>query len=151
MRDDDPYLERLRRHAGRLVLAAQAMRADDDPPMRGDERFDVAMNVFEKGALKGLMRASGADKGLQRTLGRMTGGQFTPAEVETLEDRALDKLRSKEAMKLYGIPEGPPVTVTPGQKTIIDGLFGEIGSDPLGRRARDSYRDAWKAGRVRVQ
>ena len=112
--------------------------------------FDVAMNPAERALVRGGMAATGADKRLDATLGRMTGGALNPADIHALEDRALRTATWDEGKALTGIQEGPPVTLTPQQKAIIDRLMRQSGSDALGQSAQKAYQKAWSDGQIKL-
>jgi hypothetical protein len=116
-----------------------------------DGSFQVALSPPEKMAVQSMMRATGADRGLDRTLGRMTGGEFNPDEIEMLQDRALRAAKWGEVGQLKGISEGPPVTLSPQQKATVDRLIGQLGSDDLAARARAAYGRAMSGGQIRVR
>ena len=118
---------------------------DTAAPMR------LALEGWRKGVVRGAMAASGADKRLDATVGALTGGEFQPGEIKTLEDRALDKVKWEDAKAMRGVTEGSPVVLTAPQKAIVDRLMGQIGSDPLGQRARAAYGRAVASGQVRVR
>jgi len=134
------------------ALALEPMTDADVSGAREDPgAFEVALGPIAKRALKGLMHASGADKGFDRTVGTLTNGRFSPQEIQTLEDRVLDKAQKTDVGALYGVQEGVPVYLSPNQKAVIDRLMGQLGEDPLARRARDAYGGAVSAGNVRVR
>lgn len=121
--------------------------------MRDDERsepFDLALNLFERKAIKGLLVASGADQNFRRTLRAIAGNGFSQAELEELEDRMLRKAEPADVGVLYGITEGAPVVISPNQKATIDRLLGEAGADELGQRARGAYGRALQRGQVKI-
>ena len=88
---------------------------------------------------------------LRSTLHGIVGSSFTAKELQTLQDRALDAAQMKDLEILQGIYEGSPVLLGPAQKNRIDRLVGEMGSDTLGARARDSYGKALRDGKIRVR
>lgn len=91
------------------------------------------------------------ERNLRSTVRGMFGSAFTEAEVSRLQDRALDAAEMKDLEVLQGVEAGAPVFVTPAQKTRIDRLVGKLGSDDLGRRARESYGKAVTGGQIRVR
>lgn len=113
------------------------------PAASRDGSYDLAPNGLEKAWATQAMRATGADKRLDRTLRQMTNGEFTPGELSALKARSLDKIDLPEALKLQGIAEGPPVGPRPQQKAVIDRA--------LAQKARDAYGRAVGAGFVRVR
>jgi hypothetical protein len=113
--------------------------------------LQVALSPPEKMAVQSMMRATGADRGLDRTLGRMTGGEFKPDEIKMLEDRALAAAKWREVGQLKGISEGPPVILNAQQKATVDRLIGQLGSDHLAARARGAYGRAVSDGQIRVR
>ncbi|MDO8379030.1 hypothetical protein [Phenylobacterium sp.] len=120
----------------------------------GDQEIgpiDLALNVFQKKAVKALMKSSGADKNVQRALREISGGEFSSAELEALEDRVLDRATREDVGSLFGIQVTKPFSVSPRQKATIDGLFGKLGGDPLAEKARTAYGRALKNGKVRVR
>jgi hypothetical protein len=132
---------------GNLGLAL-APRLDDASPGASQ----IAMNVAQKAFVKSAMRLTGADKGFDRTINSMTGGQFSPGDIRTLEDRLLDKAEwRKDTDVLQGIAEGPPVYLRPDQKAVIDRLIGGLGADHLAQRAQAAYQKAIDAGQVRTR
>jgi len=121
--------------------------------MRDDERsepFDLALNLFERKAIKGLLVASGADQNFRRTLRAIAGNGFSQPELDQLEERILRKATRDDVGVLYGITEGAPVVISRNQKATIDRLLNEAGTDELGRRARDAYGRALKHGQVKI-
>lgn len=153
----DPYLHSLRSQAqARIADNAVALGMEPtsgSPPQRGepDGSYQLALNRFDKAVVKGVMHASGADAGFDRTVGRMTGGQFSTPEIQSLEDHALDAATRADIPVLKGIGEGPPVILNPTQKAVIDRLMGQLGSDDLANRARGAYQGAIRAGQVRTR
>jgi hypothetical protein len=148
----DPYMDPLRKRVletlgANAVALGLRPRAPSEP---SEGMQQIALNGPERALVKGMMHASGADAGFDRTIGRMTGGQFSPSEVKALEDMALKALHWDEAMQLRGIEEGPPVTFTPAQKGVVDSLMGRLGDDELARRTREAYARALREGQVRV-
>jgi hypothetical protein len=132
---------------------AFAPRSEAPTARRGmtDGSYEVALNGGERALVKTWMHASGADAGLDRTIGRMTGGQFSPAEVKALEDMALKAAEWRDVGTLSGIAEGPPVNLTPAQKAVVDRIMGKLGPDDLAHRARGAYEGAVRAGQVRIR
>ena len=88
---------------------------------------------------------------LRATVRGIVGSEFTPKELQTLQDRALDAVRMEDLTTLRGIGVGTPVGLTAAQKAAIDRLIQNMGTDPLGRRARDAYGEALKSGDIRVR
>lgn len=111
----------------------------------------IGLNAVERAAARALMKATGADKGFDRTISAITGGQFSPAERQTLEDLALKAADMSDRPKLMGIQEGPPVYLTPDQKAVIDRIVGQLGTDPLAQRGQTAYQKALNAGQVRIR
>ena len=143
---------------GNLGLALAPKLGPDDSlngdlakPPPDDGAFQVALRPWQKAAVFGGMRASGADKGFDRTVGAMTNGAFGPQEIHDLENRVLDKASWDDVKALRGINEGPPVYFTPSQKSVVDGLMRRLGDDPLAQRARAAYGRAMDAGQVRTR
>jgi hypothetical protein len=131
--------------------AATTPSAAPDGGMDGsDGSFQVALGPKAKAWVQDRMRATGADQGFDRTLNRMTGGQFKPDEIKTLEDRALTAASWPEVFRMTGIGEGPPVVMTAGQKATTDRLMSQIGSDDLAARARAAYERAVNSGQIRI-
>lgn len=89
------------------------------------------------------------ERNFRSTIRGMFGSTFTEDEIAKLQDRALDAAEMKDLEVLHGLEAGSPVFVTPAQKARIDRLVGKLGSDELGRRARDSYGKAWSGGQIR--
>ena len=143
---DDP-LNPLR-HRALDTIGANAV-ALDLGSASDDGTFQVALGPLAKRMVMRGLEASGADKGFDRTIGALTNGSFSPQEIKDLESRVLDKAEWTDVHALHGIQEGVPVNLTPKQKTVIDGLMGKLGDDPLARRARDAYGRAVGAGNVR--
>jgi hypothetical protein len=131
---------------------AFAPRLDARETSEPSERsYRIALNPLQKAGVLAGLRASGADKRLDRTLGQMTGREFTPQDLGTLKDRALDEIEWPEAKRLQGIAEGPPVDLAREQKAIIDSVMGRLGGDPLAERARAAYGRAIKHGQIRTR
>lgn len=149
----DPLMDPLRGRVRDLLGAnAMALRlAPASGPRGPDDSYEVALGPIAKAGVKGLMHASGADAAFERTIGRMTGGTFTPAEIQVLEDKALTAARPADIGVLTGITEGPPVTLNPAQKAVVDRIMGGLGQDPLSGRARDAYGGALRDGQVRTR
>lgn len=142
----DDLLGRLRARAG-LTISENAMALGSEPAS-----MRIALGPIEKAGLLATLRASGADKRIDRTLDQMTAGEFTSVERRALEDRALDKIERSEVGLLGGIVEGPPpVNLRPDQKAVIDNVMGRLGDDPLASRARDAYGKAVKNGQIRTR
>ena len=85
------------------------------------------------------------------TVRGIVGAEFTPKELQTLQDRALDTVKMEDLTALRGIGAGTPVDLTRARKAAIDRLIQNMGTDPLGRRARDAYGEALKNGDIRVR
>jgi hypothetical protein len=115
-----------------------------------NDAMHVALWDWEIPFVRAAMRKTGADHRLDATLSRMTGGSFSPDQIQTLEDRALHAAKYSDIGALTGIEEGPPVALSPEQKAIIDRLMSQSGTDPLGRAARAAYQRAWKNGQIKV-
>lgn len=131
--------------AGSPDAAAMApAQSDDDGP------FDVALGPGAIQAIRDAMARAGADRRLDATIGRMTGGQFSPEQVHTLEDRALQHAGIGDPLRLMGIQEGPPVVLSRSQKSVVDRLMTQSATDPLGREAQSAYQKAWKNGQIRL-
>ena len=149
-------LSRLRADAGAMIADnALALglpsRASAPAAPVNDGSFQVALGPRAKAAVMEGLHATGADEGLERTLGRMTGGAFTPAEIRTLEDRALTAANIRDTLTLRNIQEGPPVVLSGAQKDVIDRIMGQIGADAMAQRARESYRKSVDAGQIQVR
>jgi hypothetical protein len=121
------------------------------PPPGENDATHVALWDWEIPAVRAAMRRTGADHRLDATLGRMTGGSFSPDQIQTLEDRALHAAKHSDIGALTGIEEGPPVTLSPEQKAIIDRLMSQSGTDPLGRDAQAAYQGAWRNGQIKLR
>jgi hypothetical protein len=159
--------DNFRAHVDRLLLdgnlgLALAPRLDESADALGGPSaeggpggdaasFQVALGPVAKAAARAAMRASGAQRGFDRTVGRLTGGEFNPDEIRTVEDRALNAAKGPDIPVLTGIGEGPPVVLNANQKAVIDRLLGQAGSDPLGDRVRAAYGKALNAGQIRVR
>ena len=113
--------------------------------------IDLALNVFQKKAVKALMKSSGTDKNVQQALREISGGEFSAEELGALEDRVLDRATREDVGSLFGIQATKPFAVSPRQKATIDGLFSKLGGDPLAEKARGAYGRALKDGKVRVR
>lgn len=150
-------LRRTRARASGLIarnarsLGAGPFEGRDAGAGAQDGALQLALSDGEIAALRLPLRLSGADKRLDRTIERMTGGRFTPGELRRLEERALKAAEWEDVRALTGIEEGPPVMLSPRQKAVIDRLMGELGSDALSDRARAAYTGAQRAGQVRVR
>jgi len=118
---------------------------DDSQP------FQVALWGPAKRRIQRSTEGTPIQQRIDRTIGQMTGGTFSTQEVRQLEDRALDEAGLGDVGALTGIQEGPPVYLSPQQKQVIDHLIDAIGSDELGRRAREQYQRAFRAGHIRVR
>lgn len=123
----------------------------DDLEGAGGQSFEVALDERGKRRMRQLLKESGADQNFRSTLRTVAGRDFTPAELEALEERVLDRVNWLEAGFLPGIEAGDPVVVSPRQKATIDGLIGKLGGDPLAARAKAAYGKAVRRGRVRVR
>lgn len=150
-RTDDP-LATLRSRAGQTIADnALAFGVEPASTRRAPGSFRLALGPIEKATVVAGLRASGADRRLDRTLVQMTGGEFTPQELQALKDRALDKIEAPEAKQLFGIVEGPPVKLRGDQKAIIDRVMNRLGDDPLANKARGAYGRAIKSDQVRTR
>lgn len=112
--------------------------------------IDFALNVFEKKAVRAIMKSSGTDKNVRAALRELSGGEFTASELEALEERVLDRASQKDVSSFFGIQATRPFTVSRRQKETIDGMFGKLGGDALAVRAREVYGRAVSNGKVRV-
>lgn len=152
MTTSDRYFTGLRRRAAdavagnALMLGAEPATASLEP---GGRPLELALNTIEKGVVKAGMKATGADKGFDRTVSGLTGGAFSPGERAVLEDRALTAASLDDVGVLKGVSEGAPVILTPQQKVVVDRIVGGLGSDALGTRAREAYGKAVRGGQVR--
>ena len=88
---------------------------------------------------------------VRSTVRSVVGPEFSTAEIDTLEDRALDAADIRDLPTLSGIRGDVPVMLTPRQKTIIDRVISAMGNDKLGNRAKAAYQKAQKDGQVRVR
>ena len=162
------YVDRLLLHgnlglavAPRLDEAAQvppppdgalARPSDLSSGLQGDDgAFRVALGPGTKAWVQGQMHKTGADQAFDRTLDRMTDGQFRPGEIKMLEDRALTAARITDIPVMSGLSEGPPVLMNPRQKATVDRLMGQLGSDDLATRARSAYGKALGDGQIRIR
>lgn len=145
---DRARLDALLRQGGEGLTTAPRRSLDAGRP---GQTYQVALSRFEKAAVLGGMRASGADKRFDRTIRGLTDGQFNDAEIAALKDRALTAAEWGDVGALSGIEEGPPITVRPGQKAVLDSLMGRLGSDALSQRAQDAYGRASRSGKIRVR
>ncbi|TAJ70404.1 MAG: hypothetical protein EPO51_17900 [Phenylobacterium sp.] len=91
------------------------------------------------------------ERNFRSTIRGMFGSTFTEDEITKLQDRALDAAEMKDLEVLHGLEAGSPLSVTPAQKARIDRLVGKLGSDELGRKARDSYGKALSGGQIRTR
>jgi hypothetical protein len=141
----DDVLDGLRGQA-RSTIAENALAFG-----RGPASVRIALGPIEKAGLLATLRTTGADKRIDRTLDQITGGEFSPQERRSLEDRVLDEIKGREAYGLRGIVEGPPVDLRRDQKAIIDSVMGRLGDDPLASKARGAYGRAVKSGQIRTR
>jgi hypothetical protein len=126
-------------------LPGPNLQASDDGP------FQLALGPKAKAWVLDRMRATGADKRFDRTIGTMTNGAFAPQDIRALEDRVLDKAGVLDVGVLAGVTEGLPVSLSPHQKTVVDRLMGGLGADPLAQRARAAYGKALNGGRIQIR
>jgi len=137
--------------AGAMQGPAPAPTSSAAASPAADGPFQVALGPKSKAAVIAQMRATGADKGFDKTLGQITGGEFSPEEIQALKDRALNAASWLQVFHLRGVSEGAPVVLSPAQKATIDSLMGQLGSDALAAKARAAYGRAINAGNIRVR
>lgn len=131
------------------VMGARAPASSKDLLPEGS--FDVA-GPLGRAAAEIAMRAHPEIRtNFRSTLRDIVGPEFTRDEFDVLEDRALDAVEPQDLITLNGIYVGIPVDVTRRQKTTIDRLMHGLGHDALGQRARATYGEALRSGKIRVR
>jgi hypothetical protein len=140
-------------HLDLARLQAAGFASDPSAPVAyGDDSqpFQVALNGPRRWLVDGLLRAPGVQHRIDQTVGQMTGGALSPADVHVFERRALDTATPQDYDRLNGLA-GPPFDVSPPQKQSIDGIMGRIGTDAQADRFRRAYEGAVRAGQIRVR
>jgi hypothetical protein len=91
------------------------------------------------------------EQNFRSTIRGLVGPSFSDDEMRELENRALDHMKASDLFSLRGLQSGAPATLSPNQKSTIDGLLGRMPRDPLGQRALDAYGKALGNGSIRVR
>lgn len=156
-------LEHLRARVGSTLVdglldpvggpAAAALSPDVQSLTPGPDEapFQMALNAGQRFIVRNGMKLSGADKVLDDSLNRITGGRFTRDQLHALEDRALNHADWDADRSLADVQPGNPVFVDPQQKASLDRLVRQSGSDALGQEAQKAYDEAWRDGRIRLR
>jgi hypothetical protein len=72
--------------------------------------------------------------------------------LDSLTKTIISYITLTDALKFKDInPNMTPVTLTPSQKMILDGLMNGIKGTPLGNKANSEYQNAIGSGAVKVR
>jgi hypothetical protein len=88
---------------------------------------------------------------IRGTLGGLVGSGFSPQDISTLENRAIDTANPADALALRGLQAGVPVSLNTRQWNTIDGLLRRMPQDELGQRAYSAFKSGLANGKIRVR
>ncbi len=91
------------------------------------------------------------EQNIRGTLGGVVGSGFSPRDINTLENRAIDAASPIDAVTLSGLQAGVPVTLSTKQWNTIDGLLQRMPQDALGQRAYSAFKSGLASGKIRVR
>lgn len=91
------------------------------------------------------------EQNIRGTLGGLVGSGFSPQDIHTLEQRAIDAASPADALALAGLQAGVPVTLSTRQWNTIDGLLQRMPQDELGQRAHSAFTSGLANGKIRVR
>jgi hypothetical protein len=91
------------------------------------------------------------EQNIRGTLGGVVGSGFTPQEIDTLQNRAIDAASPVDVLTFKGLQSGVPVTLSTSQWTSMDGLLRRMPQDTLGQRAYSAFKAGLANGKIRVR
>jgi hypothetical protein len=142
----DSHLDLARLQASGFLPDRSPLAGQDDD----GQPFQVALNGRRRWAIDAALGVPAVQRQVDQTVGHMTGGSLSPADVHELERRALDAATPQDYDRLNGLT-GPPFDVSPTQKQSIDAIMGKIGADTQATRFRRAYEGAIRARQIRVR
>lgn len=128
--------------------------AMDDPDIADDQDDDAQVqpaSFFGDRIRDQLKQHPDIEQNIRGTLGGVVGSGFTPQEIDTLENRAIDAASPLDALTFKGLQGGVPVTLSTSQWTAMDGLLRRMPQDALGQRAYSAFKAGLANGKIRVR
>jgi hypothetical protein len=121
--------------------------AEDDPDNDDSPDNDAEVqpaSFFGDRIRDQLKQHPDIEQNIRGTLGGVVGSGFTPQEIDTLKNRAIDAVSPLDALTFKGLQ-------STSQWTAMDGLLRRMPQDTLGQRAYSAFKAGLANGKIRVR